>query len=135
MASTESATKLSGVLASLSEKLGEFRSESAEIESMFFELVEGIADFGPAAAASGVHADTTTTFQTKTLESIAVERLETLDRSIAEQREELVGRQDQLSEDVGQLRELVDRQVQLFTEWIDSTTNPKNNNGTRRRGR
>ena len=116
MASTESATKLSGVLASLSETLVEFRTESAEIESKFYALVEEIVQLDPLTNTS------TTPVETAPVNSLAVECLENLDRSLAEQREEFVGKQDQLANDVGQLKELVDRQGQLFAAWIKSTT-------------
>ncbi len=139
MASTKSATKLSGILASLSETLTEFRTESAEIESSFFELVDEIAELGPPPAAAGAPAATVaidaTELEAKALESVAVERLETLDRSLAEQRAEFSGKQDRLADDVGQLRELVDRQVQLFVTLINSTTKLKNSNASRKRSR
>lgn len=137
MASTESATKLSGILASLSETLVEFRTESAEIESSFFELVDEIAELGPPPAEAGAPATAieATELAAKALESVAVERLETLDRSLAEQRAEFSGKQDRLADDVGQLRELVDRQVQLFATLINSTTKLKNGNSSRKRSR
>lgn len=139
MPSTESASKLSGILASLSETLVEFRTESAEIESSFFELVDEIAELGPPPAAAAPAAPTPAIdpaeLEAKALESVAVERLETLDRSIAEQRAEIAGKQDRLADDVGQLRELVDRQSQLFAALINSTTKLKNNNSTRKRSR
>lgn len=119
MASTTSVHNLSGVLASMSQSIDEFRSESDEIEQRFFELVAGIA--AQASPASDGESGTTTS----EIEMLAVERLDGLDRSIAEQREELSGKQDQLANDVGQLRELVDRQVQLFTTLISSTAKLK----------
>jgi len=134
MGSTSSATKLSDVLASLNETMGEFRAETEEIEASFFELVAGITEFGHGQDGGDARLDATPDCQTGTLESIAVERLETLDRSLAEQRDEFLGRQDRLANDVGQLRELVDRQIQLFTAWIDSTPKPKPGQA-RRKGR
>ena len=126
MASTESTTNLSNVLASLSETLVEFRAESAEIESRFFELVDEVGPLTNTAPAE------TTARDSSAIESIAVEHLENLDRSMAEQREELTGKQDQLSDDVGQLRELVDQQVQLFAAWLESTAKIKPGNSSRK---
>jgi len=131
MASTEIDTKLSGVLASLSETLADFRAESEEIESRFFELVEGISEVDALPDISETPGETLSP-ETIALESIAVEHLENLDRSMTEQREEFAGKQDQLSEDVGQLRELVDRQAQLFAAWIRSTTNVNKTNPSRK---
>jgi len=111
MESTESTTKLSSVLASLSETLANFRCKSAEIESKFIELVDGLAELGPLTVGARVIAQ-----EPSALDSVAVEQLKKLDRSIAEQREEFAGKQDQLSDDVGRLREIVDEQVKLFAQ-------------------
>ncbi|HJN08113.1 MAG TPA: hypothetical protein QF564_05430 [Pirellulaceae bacterium] len=126
MASTESTTRLSSVLASLSETLVNFRSESVEIESKFFELVEGIAELGPMMVDADV-----ISMESPALDSVTIERLEDLDRSIANQRVEFAGKQDQLSNDVGELREIVDRQVQLFAAWFNSTWKAEKGNSPR----
>jgi len=115
----------------LSSTLADFRSESAEIESKFFELVEGIVELAPPASAAPV-APQTPNPETIALQTLAVEQLENLDRSISEQREEVVGKQDRLSEDVGQLRELVDRQAQLFAAFISSAAKMNKSTSSRK---
>jgi len=126
MASTASTTKLSGILASLSETLATFQTEAEEFESEFFDLVEGIAELVPA------NLEDAHTGESSAVDSIAFERLENLDRSIAEQREAFTEKQDRLSEDVGQLRDLFDRQVQLFTTLINTPAKRKRGTASRK---
>ena len=128
MASIDSTSKLSSVLNSLSQTLVEFRAESAEIEAKFYELVDGFAELGPSALDDSTTSGTQAMLAPEMVESATVERLETLDRSLAEQRHEFVAKQDQLADDVGRLSQLVDRQFQLFAAWINATSKPKKTN-------
>ena len=118
MASSDSTDKLSDVLASLSETMTGFRSESVEVESEFFELINGLGGVGPVAVRETVVSEVSPAFDSET-----VGRLESLDRPIAEQRLEFAGKQDKLPDDVGQLRAVVDQQAQLSTAWIKSAAN------------
>jgi hypothetical protein len=100
--------------------MANFRTESTEVESEFYGLVDGLRGLGPVNVKPAA-----STVEPPVLDSTTVEHLENLDRSIAQQRLEFAGKQDQLSNDVGQLREIVDKQARLFSAWIESTTNLK----------
>jgi len=117
MVATESTSKLSNILGSLSDTFSDFRSENAELESEFFALIDEVTECRLATAVAENTSDESV--------AIAVERLESLDKSIAEQREEFADQQSRLTDDVGQLRELVDQQLQLFAAWIKTASDMK----------
>ncbi len=127
MASTDSTTNLSDVLSSLAETLANFHSESDELESEFDQLVDGLSNRGRTAINAAVKAA-----EPQELDSKAVKRLENIDRSIAEQRLEFGGKQDQLTNDVGQLRDIVDQQTKMFAALVESTRNVKAGNRSRK---
>ena len=106
MASTNSAKTLSDVLASLSVTMSDFQTESAKVEADFFALVDGLR--GKVSVASPVG------------DTAAVQNQVS---SLAQPQLEAGGKQDKLSDEVEQLREIVDQQTRLFEALINSKEN------------
>jgi len=93
--------------------MANFRSESANAESDFFELVDGLRG---------------QVYVEPPVRTTAV--VENLDRSLAQPQLEAGGKQDKLSNEVEQLREIVDQQTKLFEALIESKESFNRHNGS-----
>ncbi len=130
MAATASSDRLAGVLTQIDDAFSTYRAERAELEADFLALVERL---GERKLGGGQEEDSAVKTATLPATPAVAERLDQLDLAVSAHGVELSGRQQQLADEMGQLRELVNQQLDLLNSL--AAVAPTGSKGRRRKSR